>query len=65
MDKVLADPNFKRYHAKYPQPKEDIPRDTYEGNGVYIPRESSSDSTDVDEIEDEDMNINETVADTL
>ncbi len=36
MDKVLRDPNFKQYHAKFPAAKEDIPANTYLGSGTYI-----------------------------
>ena len=62
IDKVLADPAFKHYHAKYPKAKEDIPRDTYEGSGVYIPRETANDSTDVD---DDEAGSSEVSVDTI
>lgn len=44
MDKVLADKRFPQYHGKYPVAKEDIPRDTYIGPAVYMPRPSTTDS---------------------
>lgn len=44
MDKVLADKRFPQYHGKYPVAKEDIPRDTYIGPAVYVPRPSTTDS---------------------
>ena len=44
MDKVLADKRFPQYHGKYPLAKEDIPRDTYIGPAVYVPRPSTTDS---------------------
>lgn len=44
MDKVLADKHFPQYHGKYPVAKEDIPRDTYIGPAVYVPRPSITDS---------------------
>lgn len=53
MDRVLADPNFKHYHAKYPEAKEDIPRNTYIGSGVYIPH-NPADSTAAETSGDEE-----------
>lgn len=44
MDKVLADKRFPQYQGKYPVAKEDIPRDTYIGPAVYVPRPSTTDS---------------------
>ncbi len=44
MDKVLADKRFPQYHGKYSVAKEDIPRDTYIGAAVYVPRPSTIDS---------------------
>ena len=41
--KVLADKNFPQYHGKYPQAKEDIPRNTYIGPSVYVaPKKQSA-----------------------
>lgn len=43
MEKVLADKNFPQYHGKYPQAKEDIPRNTYIGPSVYVaPKKQSA-----------------------
>lgn len=43
IDKVLADKNFPQYHAKYPEAKEDIPRNTYIGPSVYVsPKKQSA-----------------------
>ena len=43
MEKVLADKNFPQYHGKYPQAKEDIPRNTYIGPSVYVvPKKESA-----------------------
>ena len=51
MDRVLADPAFQHYHAKYPEAKEDIPKNTYIGSGVYIPY-NPADSTAAETSED-------------
>ena len=43
MEKVLADKHFPQYHGKYPQAKEDIPRNTYIGPSVYAaPKKESA-----------------------
>lgn len=48
LQKVLddKDPRYKKYHAKYPQAKEDIPKIEYKYE--YIPTHRDSDSIDVD-----------------
>lgn len=48
MDKVLRDPNFAKYHAKFPSAKEDIPKETYLGAGkaIYSPMNVSSEEED-------------------
>lgn len=44
IDRVLGDPQFKHYHGRYPEAKEDIPRNTYIGSSVYIPQRVVTDS---------------------
>lgn len=48
MEKLLADPAFAHYHGKYPEPKEDIDRNTYIGPSFYAPKPEDSDSLSVD-----------------
>lgn len=44
MEKVLADRRFPQYHGKFPEAKENIPRDTYIGESYYAPRRENADS---------------------
>ncbi len=43
MESVMADPAFRRYHGRFPDCKENIPRNTYIGPS-YVPRRPQSDS---------------------
>lgn len=52
MNKVLHDPKFKSYHAKFPSAKENIPRSDYEGYGRPIYQHYSSDEESDEDYED-------------
>lgn len=48
IDKVMRDKRFPQYHGKFPEPKEDIAKNTYTGATFYAPADS------VDESQNED-----------
>lgn len=56
MEKVLADPAYQKYHGKYPEAKEDIPRNTYIGPSFYS---SSKPDSEDEEVEGEDGIVDE------
>lgn len=55
MDKVLRDSNFKKYHAKFPQAKEDIPTNTYQGYGSYTHSHLEDDEIYDDDYYEDDL----------